>query len=56
MNEFEIFKKALKRTGVQLSIKNWVFDDHTEHLIEDFTHHTAYWFTDDQLTDIDSDI
>ena len=54
MNEFEIFKKALERTGAKLSIKSWVFDDHTEDLIEDLTNHIAFWFTDDQLTDIDN--
>lgn len=54
MGEFEIFKKALERTGAKLYIKNWVFDDHTEDLLEDYTHHIAYWFTDDQLTDIDN--
>ena len=54
MGEFEIFKKALERTGAKLYTKNWVFNDHTEDLLEDYTHHIAYWFTDDQLTDIDN--
>lgn len=55
MTEFEIFKKALERTGAKLNITSWVFNDYTEQLIEDYTHHIAYWFTDDQLTDIDND-
>lgn len=55
MGEFETFKKALERTGAKLDISNWDFDDYTEQLIEDFTHHVAYWFTDEQLTDIDND-
>ena len=56
MGEFEIFKKALERTGAKLNIQSLVFDDHTEDVIEDSTDHIAFWFTDDQLTDIDNDI
>lgn len=56
MGEFEIFKKALERTGAKLNISNWDFDDYTEQLIEDLTHHISYWFTDNQLTDIDNDV
>ena len=55
MEEFEIFKRALERTGARLNIQSWVFDDYTEDLIEDWTHNTAYWFTNGQLTDIDDD-
>ena len=55
MTEFEFFKKALERTGAKLNITSWVFDDYTEDLIEDSTHRISYWFTDNQLTDIDND-
>ena len=55
MGEFEIFKKALERTGAKLNIEIWDFDDYTEQLIEDCTHHIAFWFTNEQLTDIDND-
>jgi len=56
MGEFETFKKALERTGTKLNITSWVFDDHTENLIEDLTNHVDFWFTDNQLTDIDNNI
>lgn len=53
MTEFEIFKKALERTGAKLNITSWDFSDHTEDLIEDLTNHVDFWFTDKQLTDIE---
>lgn len=55
MEEFEFFKKTLERIGAKLNIESWDFDDYTEQLIEDCTHHIAYWFTDGQLTDMDND-
>lgn len=55
MGEFEIFKEALERIGAQLDIQSWVFDDHTEDLINDCTHRIDYWFTNGQLDYIDNE-
>lgn len=52
MNEFEILKTMLERTGAELNITIWESID--ESLIEDITNHTDYWFTKNILTWIDN--
>lgn len=52
MNEFEILKTMLERTGAELKITIW--DAINESLIEDNTNHIAYWFKGNLLDYVDN--
>lgn len=52
MNEFEMLKAMLERTGAELEITIW--DAINESLIEDNTNHVDYWFKNNLLDDVDN--
>lgn len=52
MNEFEILKTMLERTGAKLKIAIW--DVINESLIEDDTNHVNYWFKNNLLDYVDN--
>ena len=52
MNEFEILKAMLERTGAKLEITIW--DVINKSLIEDNTNHVDYWFDNNLLDYVDN--
>lgn len=52
MNEFEILKTMLERTGAELEITIW--DVINKSLIEDKTNHVDYWFDNNLLDYVDN--
>lgn len=52
MNEFEILKAILERTGAKLEITIW--DVINKSLIEDKTNHVDYWFDNNLLDYVDN--
>lgn len=52
MNEFEMLKAMLERTGAKLKIAIW--DVISESLIEDDTNHVNYWFKNNLLDYVDN--
>jgi hypothetical protein len=52
MNEFEILKAMLERTGAELEITIW--DVINKSLIEDKTNYVDYWFDNNLLDYVDN--
>ena len=52
MNEFEILKTMLERTGAELEVTIW--DITNTSLIEDNTNHIDYWFKNNLLDYVDN--